>query len=195
MATTSPPSTLSTLLSSPESNKTHSIGLGLSLIETLLQPLSANDQMRSLIDSKLARSMLCDTGPANNTPSTRFCQLPPYDTMIEVVYVAFNSVFALCNVLTEQEFRISTQRLYDVNPVSYTSEDAEFVPLFCIVAALGMIHCSKIHQQLGYEEVLKERYAASCLFCSSPANFLIQFALFRGRLNVDCQEPRMRHGP
>lgn len=163
MAAASPPPTPSAVASSPgsASAKDPALGLGVSLIETLLQPLSTNDKVRSLIDSKLARSMLCDTGPTNTAPTTGFCRLPPYETMIEVIYVAFNNVFALCNILTEHEFRITTQRLYDISPVSYSFEDNEFVPLFCIVTALGMIHCSKLHLELGYEEVLKERYAVS----------------------------------
>lgn len=154
------------------------VAITLSLIQCLLQPLSRDDGVKSLINSSAAHSILRDSGLGNEVPHNRFYQLPPYDTMIEVIYAAFNSIFTLCNVVSEQDFRVASQRLYDINPVSYTSEDTEFVPLFCGVTALGMIYCSEIHQQLGYEKVLKERYVASLLPSLASLIRACQFALF-----------------
>lgn len=123
--------------------------------------------MLALINSGIARSILCDTGGANDDHPNPSRQLPPYDIMIEIIYAAFNNIFGLSNIVVEHEFRIVTQRLYDNDPNSYTSEDNDFIPLFCSVIALGMICSTSFHRTLEYEEALKQRYAQLLLFSSS----------------------------
>lgn len=139
-------------------------GVGFSLIESLLQPLSSLHQVQYLTNSSLARSILRDSGPThdhdhnhNDFPPTSH-DLPPYDSMIEIVFAAFSNVFGLCNIVVEHEFRIVAQRLYEQNPKSYTPQDTEFVPLFDSVIALGIISSASCYHTLGYEEALKQRY-------------------------------------
>lgn len=159
---TSPTSVISkTSAYSSPAESVSTVGIGRSLVESLLQPLSSIQQVRSLTNLNLARSLLCDTDPIHDheTPPDHPRHLPPYEIMLEIVFAAFNNIFGLCNIVIENEFRIVAQRLYDNDPKLYTREDTEFVPLFCGVIALGMICSTTLSHTYGYDEVLKQRYA------------------------------------
>lgn len=78
--------------------------------------------------------------------------------MIEIIFAAFNNIFGLYSIVVEHEFRIVVQRLYDNDSSSYTPEDNEFIPLFSIVVALGMISSTSLRHIRDHEEVLKQRY-------------------------------------
>lgn len=132
---------------------------GFSLVESLLKPLSSIHQVQSLTNSSLARSILRDSGPISDhdTPQSTY-QLPPYDSMIEIIFAAFSNIFGLCNVVVEQEFRIVAQRMYEQVPNSYTIQDIDFLPLFDSVIALGMISSATFHRTLGHEQAIKQRY-------------------------------------
>lgn len=134
-------------------------GFGISFVKSLLQPLSRNDAVEDLLRSTAAECIVSDSAVTTILSPHGFRQLPPYEATAEVIHVAFNSIFGLCNVVLEQAFCVAMQRLYGLDPNSYTSEDTEFVPLFCSVLALGMLYASGIHQELGYENVIQERYA------------------------------------
>lgn len=136
------------------------VGIGFSLVDSLLEPLSSIHQVRSLTNSALARSIVCNAGTTHDhaTSTHSSLQLPPYDSMIDLIFAAFNNTFGLCNIIVEHEFRIVAQRLYDNDRDSYTLEDTEFIPLFCSVIALGMISSTSFDHTLGYEQILKQRY-------------------------------------
>lgn len=134
------------------------VDAGESLIVSLLQPLAYDIEIEALIaESRQAGSLLHDnSGLSREKTTSGFCQLPEYDATLEHIYTAFNNTFGLCTVIMEQPFRIATQRLYDLNPISRTQQDIDFMPLFHAVLALGMIH-----QDPGYEDVAHQRYLVS----------------------------------
>lgn len=141
-----------------ETGSQFNAGAGNPLIVSLLRPLSHDTEIEALAQSQSTRHFLHDgLNVSQNMPTTGFCQLPAYDTTLELLYLAFNNTFGLCSVIVEQTFRIATQRLYDLSPISRTQADIEFMPLFHAVLALGMIHHSQSPQNPGYDNVVHER--------------------------------------
>lgn len=140
---------------SPGSGTLANQDTGTRFISSLLRPLSYDPEIKALADSQSPGSLLKDNNFETSPLRTGFCQLPAYDIAIERIYTAFNSTFGLCSIIPEQTFRIATQRLYEVYPISYTQEDFEFIPLFHAIIALGIIHRSHNHL---HEGARQERY-------------------------------------
>lgn len=126
-------------------------------IASLLQPLLDEDHIRATVHSQTLRLCHSDQPFIRDQCKVQFCQLPCYDTALEAIYTSFNTVFGLCNIVAEQDFRQSMHRLYSTNPIVYTAEDTEFRILFFAVLALGMLSCGTIHGGFGYTRVIRER--------------------------------------
>lgn len=77
--------------------------------------------------------------------------------MFAWVNTAFGSAFGLCNVVVEQDFHAAAQAPYSSHPMSYTKEQADFVPLFFGVIALGLLHGSTALHEFEQQGHLKER--------------------------------------
>lgn len=127
------------------------------LVHSLLRSVSDSYNIAALLTSATAHFMLPASLALQAPTAQTFCQLTPYPTMLEIVYAAYSNVFALCTVVPEQDFRMRTQRLYDINPIAYQPDDTLFMPLFFSVLALGMVHSSNLHPNLDYHQILRER--------------------------------------
>lgn len=138
----------------PESAAAASIGFG--LVEALLEPLSHHEDIKVLTSSDTTHDLLCDSSGLSNNgrPNTPCCRLPAYDTMLQIAFFAFNSVFGLPSIIPEHVFYAATQKLYNTD--TNTPENVQFIPLFCGIMALGLLYHSGVGT--GFTDVPRERY-------------------------------------
>lgn len=89
--------------------------------------------------------------------------------MLQIAHIAFENIFGLSGIIPERYFHVAAQKLYGVNPIANTGEEAEFMPLFCGIMTLGSL-CQSGTEPKSHND-LSERYVESP---STPLSSLLK---------------------
>ena len=82
--------------------------------------------------------------------------LPSRKSASELLKVVFSQVYPLLQFLNARSFQERTDRIYDVDPMDYTDDDHDFLPLLFSVIGLGFLFSQSKHQQYGCQRAVTE---------------------------------------
>lgn len=75
--------------------------------------------------------------------------LPSREKATHLRDVVFTQVYPMFHFLCENDFDLSTDRIYSQHPDSFTEQDESFLPLLYLVMAMGYLFSKEEHDRLG----------------------------------------------
>lgn len=82
--------------------------------------------------------------------------LPPRETASRLLHVVVTQVYPMFHFLSEDDFEVSTNRIYERFLIDYQERDQSFLPLFYLVMSLGHLFSRDEHRRHGCRASVSE---------------------------------------